>query len=130
MKTVLKRKLPKNISLNKLKTQSDGMFDDKILLIRSLILNSVNKGEIQKIYLFGSYAYGKPNESSDIDICVIIKDSSNRPKTHLTITMNLTDNGISPCDLVVCRESDFYNSGNPNGIEHTIMEKGRLLYAC
>ena len=31
----------------------------------------------RKIILFGSYAYGTPNETSDIDIC-IVKDDINR----------------------------------------------------
>jgi len=95
-----------------------------------LFLYSIDHADILKIYLFGSYADGKPKEASDIDICVIIKDTVDRPKAHLKIAMNLTDNAISPCDLVVCRESDFYGSDNPKGIEHTIMEKGKLLYAC
>ena len=28
--------------------------------------------------LFGSYAYGAPNEDSDLDICVVEKDYENR----------------------------------------------------
>lgn len=28
-----------------------------------------------QIYLFGSHAYGTPNESSDFDLCVVIPDS-------------------------------------------------------
>jgi len=105
-------------------------FADKIPFIRSLILDSVEPGIIRKIYLFGSYAYGRPTKDSDIDICVIIRDAANRASTYLKIAMNLTDNRIAPCDLAVCRESDFYSSDNPNGIEHTIMEEGRLLYAA
>jgi predicted nucleotidyltransferase len=81
------------------------------------------------MYLFGSYAHGKLKNSSDIDICVIIRDTADRPAGYLKIAMNLTDNNIAPCDLVISRESDFYGSENPNGIEHTIMEEGKLLYA-
>ena len=76
-----------------------------------------------------AHAYGKPKKSSDIDICVVIRDAADRPSAYLKIAMNLTNNHIAPCDLVVCRESDFYGSENPNGIEHTIMEEGKLLYA-
>ncbi|MDR2972227.1 MAG: nucleotidyltransferase domain-containing protein [Bacteroidales bacterium] len=130
MNTVLRKKQRPETSLTRLKPQSVAKFENKIPFIRSLILDSVDKADIQKIYLFGSYANGKPKETSDIDICVVIKDTADRPKTYLKIAMNLTDNAISPCDLVVCRESDFYGSNNPNGIEHTIMEEGRILYAC
>jgi hypothetical protein len=50
-------------------------FADKIPFIRSLILNSVKPGTIKKIYLFGSYAYGRPTQKSDIDICVVIRNN-------------------------------------------------------
>ena len=130
MNTSLQKDKSKNTSLARQKKQSVAKLENKIPLVRSIILNSVDNADIHKIYLFGSYAYGNPKESSDIDICVIIKDTADRPKTYLKIAMNLTDNAISPCDLIVCRESEFYHSNNPKGIEYTIMEKGKLLYAC
>ena len=34
--------------------------------------------QTNRIYLFGSYAYGSPDEESDYDICVIIPDSDVR----------------------------------------------------
>jgi len=129
MNTALQKKQSENASLNRGKKRPVAKFTGKIPLICSIILNSVDKADIQKIYLFGSYAYGKPKKSSDIDICVVIRDAADRPSAYLKIAMNLTDNHIAPCDLVVCRESDFYGSENPNGIEYTIMEEGKLLYA-
>ena len=33
---------------------------------------------VQKIYLFGSYAYGKADHNSDLDLCVITNDSNIR----------------------------------------------------
>jgi len=129
MNTGLQKIHPKNASLNRGKKLPVAKFTGKIPLICSTILNSVDKADILKIYLFGSYAYGKPNRSSDIDICVIIRDAADQPSSYLKMALNLTDNHIVPCDLVVCRESDFYGSKNPNGIEHTIMEEGKLLYA-
>jgi len=128
MDTVLHKKHPENASLNR-KKHPTAKFKSKIPLICSIILGSVDKADIRKIYLFGSYAHGKPKNSSDIDICVIIRDTADRPAAYLKIAMNLTDNNIAPCDLVVSRESDFYGSKNPNGIEHSIMEEGKLLYA-
>jgi hypothetical protein len=62
------------------------------------------------------------NKLSYLGICVVIRDTADRPAAYLKMAMNLTDNNIAPCDLVVSRESDFYGSENPNGIEHTIFK--------
>ena len=35
--------------------------------------------DTEKIYLFGSYAYGTPTDDSDYDLCVIIPENSMRP---------------------------------------------------
>ena len=103
-------------------------FSDKIPFIRSLILDSVKPGTIKKIYLFGSYAYGKPTKNSDIDLCVIIKNNIDRLNTYLKIARSLYINNIMPVDLLVYKEKIFINYTNPNGIEKTIITHGKLLY--
>jgi len=103
-------------------------FADKIPFIRSLILDSVEPGTIKKIYLFGSYAYGKPTKKSDIDLCVVIGNNLDKLNTHLKIAMSLFDNGIIPADVLVYREKYFYDIKNPNGIKNTILTKGKILY--
>jgi len=103
-------------------------FADKTPFIRSLILDSVKPGVVKKIYLFGSYAYGKPTKKSDIDLCVIIDNKFNRSCQHLKIALNLYNNDIIPVDLLVYKEKVFYNIKNPNSIENTILTKGKLLY--
>jgi len=103
-------------------------FSDKIPLIRSLILDSVKPGVIKKIYLFGSYAYGKPTKNSDIDLCVIIENKFNRTYQHMKMALNLYNNDIIPADLLVYKEKIFYNIKNPNSIENAILTKGILLY--
>jgi predicted nucleotidyltransferase len=103
-------------------------FIDKIPLIRSLILDSVKPGVIKKIYLFGSYAYGKPTKNSDIDLCVVIKNNLDDTKIRMNIARNLYDNGIMPVDLLFYHEKHFLNHSNPNGIENTIITEGKILY--
>ena len=45
------------------------MLDDKVISnIINIIKSSVSP---DRIYIFGSYAYGKPGENSDLDILVI-----------------------------------------------------------
>ncbi|MDR1869812.1 MAG: nucleotidyltransferase domain-containing protein [Treponema sp.] len=103
-------------------------FADKISLIRSLILDSVKPGTIKKIYLFGSYAYGKPTKKSDVDLCVIIGSNLDRSGTYLKIARNLFLNNIIPAEVLVYNEEIFYDIKNPNGIENIILTKGKVLY--
>ena len=103
-------------------------FADKIPFIRSLILDSVKPGTIKKIYLFGSYAYGKPTKKSDIDLCVIIGNRLDDLKVYMKIALSLYDNAIIPADILVYKEKEFYDITNPNSVENTIINKGKLLY--
>jgi len=101
---------------------------ERIDLILSLILNSVNKDILKKIYLFGSYAYGNPTEESDIDICVIVENNINRKDVFMDISLNLLKNRIIEFDLLVYREEIFYNIKNIDSVENTIIKEGVLLY--
>ena len=115
----------KHQTINK---RSVPQFADKIHFIRSLILNSVEPGSIKKIYLFGSYASGKPTKRSDIDLCVIIRNELNKSDIYQKIALSLFDNDIIPADILVYREKYFYDIKNPNGIKNTIITKGKILY--
>jgi predicted nucleotidyltransferase len=103
-------------------------FADKIPFIRSLILDSVKPGTIKKIYLFGSYAYGRPTKKSDIELCVVIGNKLNKSNVYQKIALSLFDNDIIPADILVYREKFFYDITNPNGIKNTILTKGKILY--
>ena len=106
----------------------DAPFSNKIDFIKSLILDSVNKEVIKKVYLFGSYAYGEPSEDSDIDLCVVIGNEYKRSDIYLNIAMNLFENKIIPCDLLVYNEKHFVGAESGRGIENAIMNRGVLLY--
>jgi predicted nucleotidyltransferase len=120
-----KKNIPKSPAARK---RAAPPFADKIPFIRSLILDSVKPGTIKKIYLFGSYAYGKPTRKSDIDLCVVIRNNLNKSNVYLKIALNLFDHDITHIDLLVYRERQFYDIKNPNGIKNTILTKGKLLY--
>jgi hypothetical protein len=103
-------------------------FADKIPLIRSLILNVVDNKILEKIYIFGSYAYGQPDEKSDIDICVVINNDQDWIKVGTDINCIFCDHKIIPSDVLVLKHDEFYDIRNPQGIQCTIMEEGKLLY--
>ncbi|MDR0322552.1 MAG: nucleotidyltransferase domain-containing protein [Treponema sp.] len=129
-KTAAKSKIPKTAIAKKptAARKRTAPFADKIPFIRSLILASVKPGVIKKIYLFGSYAYGRPTKKSDIDLCVIINNKFNRTAQYMKMALSLYDNDIIPADLLVYKENFFYNITNPNGIRNTIITEGKVLY--
>ena len=129
VQVIKKNKFPKVIAIEEQTMSSkNAPFTDKISLIRSLILKSVKPGVIKKIYLFGSYAYGTPTESSDIDLCVVINNRFNDHTQYMKMALNLSHNNIRPIDLLVFKENQFYNITNPKGIKNTIFSEGKVLY--
>ena len=84
--------------------------------------------EIERIYLFGSYAYGEPTEHSDVDIAVILSDSANANKSAYKIERALSSRKIS-LDLFIDKASRFKNySSNISTIQNDIATKGVLMY--
>jgi len=54
------------------------MVNDEIIAIKDNILSTVGDG-CEKIFLFGSYAYGAPQKGSDYDFYVVLKDGMENP---------------------------------------------------
>jgi predicted nucleotidyltransferase len=79
-----------------------------------------------KIILFGSYAYGKPHEESDVDLLVIMRtknaiDQSIRIKTAFKRLFSL--------DLIVRTPWQIERGlKDDNWFLREIMEKGKILY--
>jgi len=103
-------------------------FSSVIPMIPHMIFEKIDKDTIEKIYLFGSYAYGEPNENSDVDVCVIIKNEINRPEMQLKIKTILHDNKIVPSDILVYNSNIFYDALKLKNIERVIANKGKILY--
>jgi predicted nucleotidyltransferase len=103
-------------------------FEERIRTITDTILESVDKKNIKNIYLFGSYAYGRPNKDSDIDICIVFTDDTDITETYMRFAVPLFDKGIIPVDKLVYHESEFNAKKEKKGIVNTIITKGRLLY--
>lgn len=58
------------------------------------IIKEINKtSKITAAYLFGSYAYGNPNENSDLDICIVTDDRAKR-KIEIMKTLRKTIAGV------------------------------------
>jgi len=72
---------------------------------------------IEKVFLFGSYAKGKSNQDSDIDLALIFKDLDDSEKFDIQVQLMLIasqiDSRIEPHPISF---NDF-NSGNPFVVE-------------
>ncbi|MDR3314193.1 MAG: nucleotidyltransferase domain-containing protein [Oscillospiraceae bacterium] len=100
---------------------------EEIQQIADLIRQTV---PVERIYLFGSYAYGEPNEKSDYDFFVVIPDGSMRPleatqKIHRAIAHTPL---MTPTDVMAEHKSRFEQTKRFNSLERKVEQEGRLLY--
>jgi len=116
--------------LEKYKNYTNLPFIEKLPIIVDLMLDNQYRDNIQKIYLFGSYAYGEPNEDSDIDFFVIIDDSilSYRRDVYFNIEKKLCKAELVPNDLLVYNENTFNQQKNMTGIERIVNNYGVIIY--
>lgn len=85
---------------------------------------------ISSIYLFGSYAYGNPNEESDLDICIITDDKSKRKVEIMKqVRKSIAKVQSMPVDLLVYYSDEFNERAKSNyTLESQIFHEGVKLY--
>ena len=85
--------------------------------------------DTEKIYLFGSYAYGTPTDDSDYDLCVIITEKSIRPVDAVkAIRRALLPLQTMSLDILVYRADTFFRRAQGVTMERKIKRDGILLY--
>lgn len=82
------------------------------------------------IYIFGSYAWGNPDEDSDLDLLVIVEDvGKNRHQALVKGHLALAKLGI-PKDLLLLSKKEFdEDSQDITTIHYKIKRKGKQIYA-
>ena len=83
----------------------------------------------ERVYLFGSRAYGTPRAESDLDIMLVFREGGARRIDLACAARRLLRD--LPCGLdVLVRFRDEFESRAawPTTIEAIVKEKGRLLY--
>ena len=83
----------------------------------------------EKIILFGSHAYGKPKKGSDLDLLVVVKESS-LPRYRCSVPIYKALAGILiPKDILVYTEKEIEEWSNvPLAFITTIIRKGKVIY--
>jgi predicted nucleotidyltransferase len=100
---------------------------EQITAITQAIVETI---PVERIYLFGSYAYGTPHEDSDLDIYVVMKDDAPYRETEATqkIWTAIRGKKSLPADILVLKNNRFQYRLSAPTLEHEVAEKGVILY--
>ena len=81
----------------------------------------------EKIILFGSYAYGKPDQDSDVDILVIMPHLGSTREAAISIKNSLPR--LFPLDLIVRSPEELrLRIAHNDFFIHEILDRGTILY--
>lgn len=84
----------------------------------------------EQIYLFGSHAWGTPTEDSDVDLMVIVSESTERPTARATRGYRAVRGLMVPMDILVKTRGEIEGLAAISGtLVADILTKGKLLYA-
>ncbi len=83
----------------------------------------------EQIILFGSHAYGEPTEDSDLDLLVVVTESS-EPRYRRARRAYAALRGIAmPTDVIVLTRDEVQGKVNvPGSLVSRAIHEGRLLY--
>ncbi len=99
-------------------------------LIQQVVERIVQECHPHKIILFGSLAWGKPKQESDIDLLVIMDSDLARPDIRAMQVKRLLYDFHCPMDLLVYTPEEVKAClQRGNLFIREILEEGRLLYA-
>lgn len=83
------------------------------------------------IYLFGSVAAGRPGPDSDIDLLVVLPQSSLSFYQRAAVAYRALRGIGVPLDVLVYTRAEFEPRATlPVSFERTVCQRGRVLYAA
>jgi predicted nucleotidyltransferase len=86
---------------------------------------------MDEVIVFGSYAYGKPNTDSDIDLCVIVSDKETNKRVLTRKIRKILSPIIEdyPLDILVYDKDEFYDRAIcDTTLEYKISREGVKVY--
>ncbi|MBM4457658.1 MAG: nucleotidyltransferase domain-containing protein [Chloroflexi bacterium] len=89
----------------------------------------VNEFQPERVILFGSHAWGTPNEDSDLDLLVIVPQSNERPSRRAARAYRCLRGLTIPAEILVKTRAEVERfQGVRASLESEILERGRVLY--
>jgi predicted nucleotidyltransferase len=84
--------------------------------------------DTEKIYLFGSYAYGRPSEESDLDLMVITDKEIDDAILSVTEIRYNTWGKVGVFDMLVYSEEVFNERKEKYNLESKVFNEGKIIY--
>ncbi len=98
--------------------------------IESLVQSIVEAVHPLKIILFGSYARGKTNPDSDIDVLLVMPEGVHCRRTAQLLYRQIRGLGV-PFDILVATPSALEKHKDNIGlIYRTVLQEGKEIYAA
>lgn len=95
--------------------------------IKSITKQIVEKYMPEKIILFGSFAYGKPKQSSDVDLLIIKKNRKKRVERIKEVLMKVKSN--LPLEPLVYTPKEFNKRLDlGDSFIEEVIKKGKVVY--
>jgi len=101
-----------------------------IKALKQEIVQKLQPLHLDKIILFGSYAYGTPNENSDLDICIVDDNFTSKLKSKREIREKLKDIEIAK-DILLVNSNYYLSHSDENWLNtalYDVKNRGEVLY--
>lgn len=84
----------------------------------------------EEIFLYGSHAYGRPHADSDVDLLVVVRESTAPVRQQAVAAYRALRGLAMPAEIKVVPRDEFERRVHyVDSIERVVREKGRRLYA-
>jgi predicted nucleotidyltransferase len=101
--------------------------ESKLATIKTTILKNIPT--VEKIYLFGSYAYGKPHKNSDFDLFIVIPNNDlDTIELEVSIRDEVFSYNIFNYDMLFETTAAFERRRQSFALENKVFTEGVLLY--
>jgi predicted nucleotidyltransferase len=98
-------------------------------LLEEMTRRLVAELQPEQIILFGSHAWGKPDEDSDVDLLVIVPWSNDKPTRRAMRAYRCLRGLMVPADILVKTRSEVERFQRVHAsLESEILERGKVLY--
>lgn len=98
-------------------------------LLEDIKKRIIEKVQPEKIILFGSHVWGKPEESSDIDLFVILSHSDEPSYRRARVIYEVLKGMKYPIDIIVQTHDEVEkNKLVRTSLVNKILSKGKVLY--
>lgn len=97
--------------------------------INNIVSQIISGFPTKEIFLFGSYASGREQDESDIDLCVITDRAGRKIDLMRQVRRIIAPVAKKAVDIVVYSENEFYERAKLNTtFEYKIKNEGLKLY--